>query len=71
MPTITTVEDKRRASISFAVGSRLTTAAWNVFAVAVALVLWQTAAVLVGSPFFPGPIKVAEAFVRLAEHGDI
>jgi NitT/TauT family transport system permease protein len=49
----------------------LTTAAWNVFAVAAALALWQTAAVLIGSPFFPGPIKVAAAFVHLAERGDI
>jgi NitT/TauT family transport system permease protein len=71
MAAMTSAEDKRRPAISFAVGSRLATAAWNAFAVAVALALWQTAAVLIGSPFFPGPIKVAQAFIHLAVHGDI
>jgi NitT/TauT family transport system permease protein len=71
MATMTTADDKRRPAISFAVGPRLTTAGWNVFAVAVALALWQVAAVLIGSPYFPGPIKVADAFIRLAAHGDI
>ena len=45
-----------------AVGAGLTTAAWNVAAVAVALGFWHVASVLVASPFFPGPLKVVEAF---------
>ena len=68
---MSTAEDTRRPSMSFAAGSRLTTAAWNIFAVIVTLVLWQTAAMSIGSPFFPGPLKVVEAFVRLAVHGDV
>ena len=53
-----------------AVGAGLTTAAWNVAAVAVALGFWHVASVLVASPFFPGPLKVVEAFFKLAARGD-
>lgn len=70
MATVTTVEDSRRSVASFAVGTRLTTVAWNLFAVIVTLCLWQFADGLIASPFFPGPIKVVQAFIRLAVHGD-
>jgi len=70
MATMTTVEDGRPTGASFAVGTRLITIAWNLLAVAVTLCLWQLADVLIASPFFPGPIKVVEAFIRLAVRGD-
>ena len=66
----TTVEAKGRSLLSHAVSSRLTTAAWNALAVAIALIVWQLAAMAVGSPFFPGPLKVVQAFLRLAIRGD-
>lgn len=68
--TTTTVEGGGRPSLSRAIGPRLTTAAWNVLAVAIALVVWQLAALAIGSPFFPGPVKVVQAFLRLAVRGD-
>jgi NitT/TauT family transport system permease protein len=43
---------------------------WNILAVVVALGLWQIADWAVASPFFPGPVKVVQAFLRLAVHGD-
>ena len=66
----TTVEGGSRSLLSLAVGLRLTTVAWNAVAVAIALIVWQLAAMVVASPFFPGPVRVAQAFVRLAVHGD-
>jgi len=66
----TTVEGGGRSLLSLAVGSRLTTAIWNALAVAIALIAWQLAAMAIASPFFPGPIKVAQAFLRLVAHGD-
>lgn len=68
MATVTTTEDRRR---SLVVGMRLTTVGWNIVAVSVALCLWQLADEVVASPFFPGPFKVVQAFVRLAVNGDI
>ncbi len=70
MATVTTVKGGRRSATSFVVGTRLTTVAWNLFAVVVTLCLWQLADILIASPFFPGPVKVVQAFVRLAVHGD-
>jgi NitT/TauT family transport system permease protein len=70
MATVTTIEDRSRSSALLVVGSGLTTVAWNVFAVVVALGLWQLAALAIASPFFPGPVRVVQAFVHLAVHGD-
>ena len=70
MATVTTVEGGRRSATLFLVGTRLTTVAWNLFAVVVTLCLWQFADILIASPFFPGPVKVVQAFIRLAVHGD-
>jgi ABC-type nitrate/sulfonate/bicarbonate transport system permease component len=70
MATVTSADDQTRSPPTFIVGTRLTTVGWNVVAVAVALVLWQFAALAVASPFFPGPLKVVQAFLRLAVHGD-
>jgi NitT/TauT family transport system permease protein len=43
---------------------------WNIVALGVALVLWQMLATAVGSKFFPGPLKIVDAFVGLATRGD-
>jgi ABC-type nitrate/sulfonate/bicarbonate transport system permease component len=67
--TTTTVETGSHSFLSVT-GSRLTTVAWNVLAVTIALIVWQFAAITVGSPFFPGPVKVMQAFLRLAVRGD-
>jgi NitT/TauT family transport system permease protein len=61
--------DPIRAELgAIAIGVRTTL--WNVLSLAIALGLWQLAAWLVGSPFFPGPLKIVDAFVQLASHGD-
>lgn len=36
-------------------GAKLRTGAWNIVSLAAALMLWQLAALLVASPFFPPP----------------
>jgi sulfonate transport system permease protein len=66
----TTVEGGGRPSLALAIGPRLTTVAWNVLALSIALVVWQLVALAIGSPFFPGPVKVVQAFFRLAVRGD-
>ena len=43
---------------------------WNILALAVALVLWHMVATAVGSKFFPGPLKIVDAFILLATRGD-
>jgi NitT/TauT family transport system permease protein len=43
---------------------------WNILALGVALVLWQMIATAVGSKFFPGPLKIVDAFILLATRGD-
>jgi ABC-type nitrate/sulfonate/bicarbonate transport system permease component len=43
---------------------------WNALSLAIALAAWQFASMLVGSPFFPGPSKIVEAFTQLATRGD-
>lgn len=70
MATITTTEERGRSPASAVVGSGLMTVGWNILAVTVALGLWQFAAWAVASPFFPGPVKVVLAFLRLAVDGD-
>lgn len=42
----------------------------NVVSLAVFLLLWQIAAALYESPFFPGPMEIGRAFVHLAQAGD-
>jgi len=44
--------------------------ALNAVALAVFLLVWHAIAVAVGSPFLPGPWQIAQAFMRLAQHGD-
>lgn len=44
--------------------------ALNVVSIAVFLVVWHFAAAIVGSPFFPSPYKIVQAFVTLATNGD-
>jgi len=53
-----------------AVAAGMQTTFWNLLSLACALALWQLAAFLVGSPFFPGPLKIIDAFVQLATRGD-
>jgi NitT/TauT family transport system permease protein len=43
---------------------------YNLLSLAAGLVLWHFVALAVGSPFFPGPLKILEAFKRLAVSGD-
>ncbi len=43
---------------------------WNILALGVALVLWHAIALAVGSKFFPGPLKIVDAFILLATRGD-
>ena len=52
------------------VNAGLRTGFWNVVSLAVALAIWQIGAVLVGSPFFPTPMRIVDAFVQLATRGD-
>jgi sulfonate transport system permease protein len=70
MAALTTMDEKDSASAATAVGTGLTTVAWNALAVAIALALWQFADWAVASPFFPGPVRVVQAFFYLAAHGD-
>ena len=43
---------------------------YNLLSLAGALVAWHLLAILVNSPFFPGPAKILDAFIRLANAGD-
>ena len=43
---------------------------YNVLSLAAGLLAWQLLAMWVGSPFFPGPAKILQAFIRLANAGD-
>jgi len=45
-------------------------AALNVLALALFLLVWHAIALVVASPFLPGPWQIARAFVQLARHGD-
>jgi ABC-type nitrate/sulfonate/bicarbonate transport system permease component len=62
---------RSRPPLAIAVGAKFTVVAWNIFALVVTLALWELAVRLIASPFFPGPVKVVQAFVHLAEHGDV
>ena len=42
----------------------------NVVSLALFLAAWQVASMLYKSPFFPGPMEIARAFVHLAQAGD-
>jgi NitT/TauT family transport system permease protein len=53
---------------ALALGVRTT--AFNVLSLVIALSLWQLAAYLAASPFFPGPLRIAQAFLELASRGD-
>ena len=68
MATVTATYEKSRSPAPAAVG--LTTVGWNIVSVAVVLGLWQFADWVIASPFLPGPIRVVQAFLRLAKHGD-
>ena len=48
----------------------LKTVAWNIASLALALTVWQVAAMLIASPFFPVPVRIVEAFIQLATRGD-
>jgi sulfonate transport system permease protein len=52
------------------VSASMRTTLWNLVSLACALSLWQLAAALVGSPFFPPPLKIVDAFLQLATRGD-
>ena len=43
---------------------------FNVFSLIVFLAAWHALALLVNSPYFPGPAKIVKAFVQLAVQGD-
>ena len=58
------------AVLSPGVNAGLRTGLWNIVSLAVALVIWQVAAVLVASPFFPTPMRIVDAFAQLATRGD-
>ncbi len=51
-------------------GSGLKTVLWNAASLLIALAIWQVVAILVASPFFPGPVAVLNAFIRLSSRGD-
>ena len=44
---------------------------YNLLSLAAGLLLWHFAALAIASPFFPGPVKILQAFQRLAIGGDI
>ena len=48
----------------------LKTVAWNIASLVLALLVWQSAAMLIASPFFPVPIRIVDAFIQLATRGD-
>ncbi len=66
-----TAAGKGRSVFAGAMGAGFAVVAWNIFSLMVALGLWELLARLVASPFFPGPVRVVQAFVFLAEHGDV
>ena len=59
-------DPSRAAQGAFAVGMRTTL--WNLLSLAIALGLWQLAALLAGSPFFPGrsrsPMPLCSCYAR-------
>ena len=69
MATISSVAGNQASSSSQAHTS-VKTVAWNILSLVLALLVWQVAAVLVASPFFPVPMRIVEAFMQLATRGD-
>lgn len=65
------IAQKDRRTTPGAIGAGAVTFGWNVLALFVALGFWQLASVVAATPFFPGPLAVVEAFLKLAERGDI
>lgn len=43
---------------------------YNMLSLTAGLLVWHLAALAIASPFFPGPLKILEAFQRLAVGGD-
>ena len=43
---------------------------FNILSLAGFLIAWHVLALLVNSPFFPGPAKILQAFIQLARSGD-
>lgn len=66
----TTKGDAGRSDMPEAMGAGIRIIAWNVLSLAIALVIWQLASRAVGSPFFPAPMQIVDAFIQLATRGD-
>lgn len=69
MATISSIAGNPASSSSRAHAS-LKTVAWNILSLVLALLVWQVAAMLVASPFFPVPLRIVDAFMQLATRGD-
>lgn len=69
--SVPTAKGSGRPPFVIAAGAKITIVMWNVISLVVTLALWEAAVRLIASPFFPGPVKVVQAFVFLAEHGDV
>ena len=69
MATVTSAEASR-ATEPGGINAGSATILWNMLSLAVALGVWQVASLLVGSPFFPGPARIVDAFLQLAARGD-
>lgn len=69
MATISSIAGNPASSSSRAHAS-LKTVAWNIASLVLALLVWQVAAMLVASPFFPVPLRIVDAFMQLATRGD-
>jgi ABC-type nitrate/sulfonate/bicarbonate transport system permease component len=59
----------RGTGVSRLVVQSLQPVGYNALALAVFLLVWHAIAVVVQSPFLPGPWQIAVAFVYLAQHG--
>lgn len=66
----TTKGEARRSNAPSLMGSSLKIGVWNVLSLVIVLVAWQLGSVLVGSPFFPAPMQIVDAFAQLATRGD-
>jgi ABC-type nitrate/sulfonate/bicarbonate transport system permease component len=66
----TTKEDAGRSNMPVAVGAGIRIVAWNILSLVIALGIWQLASRAVGSPFFPAPMQIVDAFIQLATRGD-
>lgn len=66
----TTKEHAARSNKPAAFTAGVQVVAWNVLSLLVALVAWQLVSRAVGSPFFPAPMQIVDAFIQLATRGD-